>query len=146
MNDYITDPEAMKINKIDLIELKKIGVPPRDAILELNKFCQKYFGKDKVILGGNNIKLDISFLKIFYNLHNFNYSDIFSHKTIDIGSILYFLSLQEKINKELVSFNKFIKFYDIDKETRHTALGDAEITAAAFTMLLKLKWFFNNLW
>lgn len=139
-SEYKTDPEAMKINGLDLVSLQENGISEQMAIKEIERFCNEYFFNERVILAGQNISFDETFLKKLYRDNHCNYEKRFSHKKIDTVSILKFLYLQGKINEKMQSFDEALKQLDIEvnKEVRHTALGDAIMTAKLFTALLKL--------
>lgn len=137
-DNYQYDEEAMKINHINLDELREYGISELEAIHSINNFCNEYFNQHPVILAGHNIKFDIAFLKKLYLKYQIPFENYFSHKTIDTVSILKFLCIQGKIPKELESMNKMLEYYGIKVKKRHTALGDAELTAKLFTKLLEL--------
>lgn len=139
-DNYDFDPISMEINGIDLDFLKLIGVTEEQAIQILEEFSKKHFQNKKVFLGGQNIGFDISFLKKLYSRNNKDFEKKFNHKTIDTVTILYFLYLQGIINENLVSFNEFIKEYNIPVlGKRHSALSDAKTTAYLFNQTLELK-------
>ena len=139
--EYKTDPEAMKVNGLDLLTLQKNGISELMAIEEIEKFCDLYFSHDRVVLAGQNISFDEAFLKKLYRDHHYNYGKRFSHKKIDTVAILKFLYLQGKISEEMQSFEEALKQLgiEVNKEIRHTALGDAILTATLFTSLITIE-------
>lgn len=133
---YEYEEEGMRINGIDLDELRKKGISEIEAIQEINQFCTKHFDTERVILAGHNIKFDISFLKQLYFKNHVEFDTRFHHKTIDTVSIIKFLKLQGKLETE--SFDTLLETYHININRRHTALDDAQATAMLFQQLLQI--------
>ncbi|MGV3539740.1 MAG: exonuclease domain-containing protein [Rufibacter sp.] len=131
------NPEALKINKIDLEFHKSISLSPRDALYEINIFLNKYFPlEEKITLCGHNIFFDLSFLKTFWKKNNHDFSKRFSHRYIDTSSILHFLYLTGKVNSKIISSQAAFDFFKIKIQNRHSALGDVIATAELFNKLI----------
>lgn len=131
--EYNVTEIALKINKIDLEKLKKIGISKIEIKENILKFIKKNFDEEKIILAGQNVNFDISFLKKLFSLEEF--SQIFSYRSVDIASILKYISLKKNI--DISSLDEAMKYYGIKTEKRHTALEDAKIAAEIFTKLLE---------
>lgn len=132
-------PQAISINKIDLLTFLNYAVEPREAIIQLKEFIIYNF-KDElpVTLAGHNTNFDINFIRYFLEENNINFSDYFSHRFIDTASILKYLYYSGKINEDISSSDKAFSYFNINIDNRHSALGDAEGTAKLFTQLLKI--------
>lgn len=129
---YNVTPKAMEINKINLDELRENGLEKSQIKKEIIKIVKKNF-EDKAILAGHNISFDISFLKNIFTKDEF--AELFSYRTIDTASIMKYLSIKKNII--LNSLDDAIKYYNLKIEKRHSALGDALVTARLFNKLLE---------
>lgn len=129
---YIVDESAMLINGINLSELKEKGKSKSSIKQELVFFIKEHFKNEKVYLGGHNVSFDIAFMKQLFTLDEFN--SLFSYKNIDTMSILKFLSLKGVCDSN--SLDEAIEYFGVENIARHSALGDAIITAKLFTILL----------
>lgn len=136
--NYCVNKSSMLINQIDLQELQKKGISEKQALQELEMFCEKHFGEERIILGGHNISFDIDFLRVYYKKFKLNFEKRYSHKKIDTVTILYFLYLNGIIQEQYLSLDKFIKKYNIESNERHTALADAKISTKIFNQSLEL--------
>ena len=139
----IVTPEAINVNKINITTLCYEGNPPFLAIDYFYDFVKKYFPKDKVILGGHNVNFDVGFLKRLWSLGVISepfYDEIFSHRIIDTCSILRFLILSGRISLENASLTDACKYFGIAvyEEERHTAIGDARLTAQLLIKMMEL--------
>lgn len=130
--NYNVTAQAMEINKINLDELKKKGLEKSEIKKEITNLVKNNF-KEKAILAGHNINFDISFLKKIFEEKEF--SEIFSYRSIDTASIIKYLSIKKGL--DLNSLDDAIKYYNLKVNERHTALGDAIVTAELFNKLLE---------
>jgi DNA polymerase-3 subunit epsilon len=128
------EPEAMKINKLDVNRIKAEGVSPIRAAQTFNAFLERNFGVvdkyNKIGLVGQNIGFDIGFLKRLYRqarIPHF-YEQRFSHRTLDTAGIMRFLYLAGKIPFKDASLDSAIRHFNIKVNGRHSALGDAIAT------------------
>ncbi|MGL4653851.1 3'-5' exonuclease [Cetobacterium sp.] len=131
-DEYNVTPEAMRVNNINLEDLRKKGNEKSEIKKEIIKIIKENFN-EKAILAGHNISFDISFLKQIFNEKEF--LEIFSYRSIDTASILKYISIKK--NLSLNSLDDAIKYYNLKIEKRHTALDDAVVTAEIFTKLLE---------
>ena len=130
--NYNVTTQAMEINKINLDELKKKGLEKSEIKKEIINLVKNNF-KEKAILVGHNINFDISFFKKIFEEKEF--LEIFSYRSIDTASIIKYLSIKKGL--DLNSLDDAIKYYNLKVNERHTALGDAIITAELFNKLLE---------
>ena len=102
INDGIlnTTPKALEINGINIIEHSQVALNSKSAMLEIKNYLDENFGLDeKITLCGHNILFDVSFFKNFWNKNQGDYNQRFSHRYVDTASILFFLSIVDKLPK-----------------------------------------------
>jgi DNA polymerase-3 subunit epsilon len=144
INDGILNAteQSLSINKINLIDHRKIALKSEDALKKLKDFLFANFGfitKDRIILAGHNVNFDISFLKKFFIQNKERFDNYFSYRNVNTPSILYYLYFLGKIQEPSVSLDKALELFNIKIEDRHTALADALATAKLFNKLLEIK-------
>jgi DNA polymerase-3 subunit epsilon len=137
---YQVCARAMEINKIDLVELNKNGIPPEDAYEEIIDFCKFYFPEDELVtLGGHNTSFDLSFLKKLFEDSGGDVQDVFNCRIkIDTGSILKFLSHARVLPDVEYSLSKACKMFGIVNPHIHSAVNDAMTTAKVYNKLLDI--------
>jgi DNA polymerase-3 subunit epsilon len=137
----VAEPEALRINRIDLKDLTTYGLVPRAAVEQFEKFLNRSFDpQEEVVLAGHNISFDIAFLKRLYRLAGCDYPKRFSHRTFDTASVLRYLNLGSVIHTTDVSSNTAFAYFNVSpsEEKRHSALADALATAHLITGLVRL--------
>lgn len=131
--------QALEINNIDIKEHSRIALTSENAISEIKDYLNQNFGFDeKIILCGHNILFDINFFKNFWNKNEGNFNNRFSHRYVDTSSILFFLSILNKIPENSNSSQNAFNFFSISIDKRHSALGDVLGTAELFNRLIEL--------
>lgn len=141
INDGILNvsPQALEINKINIAKHSKNALKSEFAVLEIESFLNENFNNDeKIILCGHNIIFDINFFKAFWTKNGRNYNQRFSHRYIDTASLLFYLSIANKIPSELTSSDKAFDYFKISVNKRHSALGDVIATAELFNKLVHI--------
>ncbi len=134
---YVTDPEAMKINKIDINRHHIQADDSKQCLLEINETLRFYMTEQKLeswIVIGHGVSFDINFLKRTETKvgldKNCLVSALFNRRVIDTQSnammfdMMHFLP--KNINCSLVSQAAWVGCQDIDSK-KHTALGDCEL-------------------
>lgn len=136
---YSCVQQALDVNKINLDELRKNGVSEINVIKGLEEFCDKNFGKNKVTIAGHNTAFDVAFIRSLYKRNKAKYYLKFNYRILDTACILKFMYMQGKFDSDISTTDKAFEYFNIkiDKDKRHTALGDALATAELFTLLLK---------
>lgn len=133
-DEYVVTSEAMGINNIDISLLSVTGWPMPTVALNIKKFIDKNFGKDRIIIGGHNVHFDMDFLKV-NELDDFNYS----HRYINTASILQYLSItgleRTSNGSDLAALENALDHFNITEHQSHNALDDAINTAKLFTKL-----------
>jgi DNA polymerase-3 subunit epsilon len=141
INDGILNvtSKALEINKINIIEHSRIALKSENAISKIKDFLNVNFGFDeKIVLCGHNILFDINFFKNFWNKNEGNYNTRFSHRYVDTASILFFLSITNKLPENSNSSQNAFDLFGISINKRHSALGDVLGTAELFNRLIEL--------
>jgi DNA polymerase-3 subunit epsilon len=135
-----TEPEAMLVNRIDLIEHKKRSISPRAATQLLGGFLDRNFQSETITLAGHNVSFDVGFLKRLYRLAGEEYPTRFSHRFIDTASIVAFLDISGLISLEKPSLDNALKTFGIayQPQSRHTALGDVLVTCKLLNSMKRL--------
>ena len=85
------------------------------------------------ILVGHNINFDISFIN---QILKKKFNDSLRNKSIDTFNLYHRISKGERITKNQSSLDGLCKTFNIPASDRHTALGDAYITAILFLKFL----------
>lgn len=139
-HEFMTiSPEAIAVNKINLLEHLEKAIYPVDAAKAMLDFCSRHLSSPPPwVIGGHNIYFDLGFLRPFLKSQNYEWHEYFSHRAVDTSSILRFLFLSGILEEEIVSSNQAFEHFNIKVEGRHTALGDALATAELFNKLLTL--------
>lgn len=135
---YNVTKEALEVNKIDLEDLKLIGISEKDCINQINDFVNRNFS-NKAILSGHNISFDIAFVKNMYRRNNMDFGRYFSHRSIDTSTLLRTLYYADILKSDISSSDKAFSHYNIKFEDnkRHSALGDAVATAMLYNKIIE---------
>jgi len=136
-------PEAMRINKIDILKISHEGVSAWDAVTRFRRYTMDHFmPTSKANLGGHNIHFDVSFLKRLWSfgVTELYYDACFSHRIIDTASIIRFLMMSGRIELTSAGLTDACKYFGvtIPEGERHTALGDARATANLLIKMMEL--------
>lgn len=138
----LLDPQAMEVNGIDLATHSENSFTVTEAVGIIANFLGKHFpGKGKIRLAGHNVDFDISFLKRLWRLASANAPEWpFDYRTLDTASLGYaeILGDPDRPN-DTPSLDKMLHKYGItiEKQDRHTALGDAKATAHLIAAMLE---------
>ena len=131
--------KAMKINRIDLEDVKK-GFKPLAAVQKIKKSLDQYFGYNRqpIMLVGHNINFDIAFIKRLYWFAKQDYYIDFRNRALDTASILEFMLISGKIEGSRATADVLFEATNtkIEEIDRHTAKGDAIATAKAIEALI----------
>jgi DNA polymerase III epsilon subunit-like protein len=134
-------PDALRINQIDLGWLREHGVPPAQAVATLEAFVRRNFDLPdpgaRVTIVGHNLSFDVPFLKRLYQRAGASYAATFSHRIIDTASILGFLILAGLLPLSGASSEEALEYFGISVPARHTGLGDAVATAELLDKLIE---------
>jgi DNA polymerase III epsilon subunit-like protein len=138
---YYIYPEALEINKIDIIKHHQTSVELIDARRKLLDFLNKNKGQFSLIPIGHNIQFDIKFIKKSGLLTDKEYNSYISCNPLDTISIAQFLKLTGKLHQKqslsLVNLCSNCKLKR-DEKLEHSSEYDIKMT-------VKLLKFFKNM-
>ena len=136
-DNYNSQTEAMKINKIDLEQHNLYAIPPEKACNQINTFLQKN-SITKTPLVGHNIHFDKGFLNALFQQGNTK--PLFHHESEDTMKIWRTLQKQNLIPDHLrATLGQLATHFNIDYTKAHDALADCHITAKVYHELLKFQ-------
>jgi DNA polymerase III epsilon subunit-like protein len=134
--NYNVDPEALKINKINLEEHNQIAVEPKIACRQINNFIGKN-KLNKTIVLGHNVNFDRGFVRELFHQENL----IPKLHTSQIDTMHLWNNLKKRgivPGKMQSNLQTLADFFKIDRTKSHDALADCNITAKVYQNLLKI--------
>ncbi|MDI3234190.1 3'-5' exonuclease [Exiguobacterium antarcticum] len=138
--EYRTTERALEINGIDIKEHDASAMPAAEAIDDMLDFIDHHRQpNERVMLLGQNTIFDKGFLETSVEQAGCmkRYRSLVSHRYIDLMSITAFLNLTGHIRTEGLGLDAVIASLNIEKEQRHSALGDARMTLKALVDMYK---------
>jgi DNA polymerase-3 subunit epsilon len=135
---YKIEPEAMKINGLDLETINKIGKPKGLlTAMEVANFLKLNF-KSKPTLVGHNITFDKYFVREFFLSVNLDMDDFISYRLLDTASLARGLKIAKKLHVDKVSLKELSSYFGIENEKEHDALSDCVATVKVYEKLIEL--------
>ncbi|MBT6690624.1 3'-5' exonuclease [archaeon] len=136
-NNYNSQSEAMKVNKIDLEQHTLKAVHPPRACGQINSFIQKNAIQTTPIVG-HCIHFDKGFLSALFQQGETN--SLLHTESEDTMSIWKNLQRQNLIPSHLrATLGTLATHFDIDYTKAHDALADCHITAKIYHKMLTLQ-------
>ncbi len=133
---YNSQPEAMKVNKINLKEHTSYAISSEKACSQINKFVKKNSCQETLIVG-HNIGFDERFLSALFAQTKVGYP--FYNLREDTMKIWRTLQKQKLVPSHLrANLNSIATHFDIDYTKAHDALADCRITAQVYYEMLKV--------
>lgn len=135
---YIITPEALKINKINIIEHYNNSISKNVCVEKITDFLLKNtkYKSEKLYTVGHNVHFDNFLLKSHFL--NSSYSDFFFHHSLDVASIALLLKIVGRLPKDLnISLTNLAKYYKIDTSNAHESKADVLITIAVLKCITK---------
>lgn len=143
-------PEAMAVNKIDLMLHREKALPPIQVLREIEDFIRKVRNMtvsesapegEKLYIAGHNVHFDLAFLRRLVNLAHPTNPDLprwLGGRTIDTHTLLWAQHARGDLPSAATSSDGAFRHFKIDVEAheRHTALGDAKATRRLLERLL----------
>jgi hypothetical protein len=127
---YHVQPQAMSVNKIDLVEHHKISEYKQTAGQKLYRFLKNWSkdGANKLVPFGQGVKGDLP--KIYAQLlGRLTWEQFCSYRTLDCGVVARFYQMQGKIPMELsCGLESLVDYFcpDVISETK-SGLHDAQV-------------------
>lgn len=137
LEEYNTTEIALKINQLNIEELKEQGTTIDATVSNFTDFIKRNFA-EKPVLVGHNIAFDKYFIRELFMSNQLNMDDFISHRMIDTMSILWGLHLAGKIPIEACSSSGAFKYFGVTQRKYHDALDDALMTVELFEKLIQL--------
>lgn len=151
---YVKEPvlhltiEAMRVNRIDLLDPAHEWLPLESATIPLRKFAMKHFrGRETFLpIAAHNADFDVRFFSRLWGMAH-NAKPPFDRRAICTMQLLKACVAAGLVDEERLgakytlqsAINYFgIKLEDGTTEQRHDCLGDAMLAARLMTRLLKL--------
>lgn len=127
---YVLLPEAMEINKIDIVAHDKEAKLESICADQLKTFLKKHImlnNNEKLVLGGHNVYFDVMFIEEHLL---FDFNDLFSRHRLDTGTLGLLLKLIGKFPQdEKISLENLAKCFGIKFENfAHDARSDTKVT------------------
>ncbi len=124
-------PEAMKVNKLSLEELRDRGIAPAEAMARFEAWLQGLGGEKKLIFVGFNVPFDWMFVADYF--HRYLGRNPFGYSPLDIKAV--YMGLRG-VTWEESSLGYAIRRYLGNQPLTHHALEDAELQADIFEAML----------
>ncbi len=128
---YHVYPEALTVNKIDLIKHHATAIDLFTARTKLFSFLDAYKHMFTLIPIGHNIQFDIRFIKNNGLMTGDEYSRYISPNAIDTISIAQFMKVSGKLPlRQSISLSNLCTYYNLgdDNVLQHTANYDTHMT------------------
>ncbi len=126
-------PKALEVNGIDLELHHAYSVPRAHAAKQIQDFCRPM---GRAIITGHNVQFDIGFVRRLFTPEALRAT--FSHRALDTLQLLMFLGHAGLIPDGIGKLDQAMSHFGLTmpEGKRHTALGDALVTAELYTRLL----------
>lgn len=138
---YHTTERALEINGIDIEAHDVAATPAVEAISDLLDFLNHHrLPEERIVLFGQNTIFDKQFIEAAVKQfgHEKRYRSLVSHRYIDLMSITAFLNLSGHIKTDNLGLDALITSLGVEREQRHSALGDARMTFNALISMYKI--------
>lgn len=125
--------KAMEVNRIDLDVHLAYSVPRAEATRLVRDWCRP---RGRVVLAGHNVGFDVSFIRRLFAPDVLR--KLVSHRMVDTMQILAYLGDAGVIPPGIGKLDQAMSHFGLTmpEGKRHTALGDALVTAELYTRLL----------
>lgn len=139
----VTTPYAMGINGLDLGDISREGLRPKEALEKVREYCKAIEEPrpdtilKKPIPVGHNVGFDIGFLNRLVSVSGDDGTLPFHYRTIDVPSILITMYLAGILPKDISSSQKALEYFGMKRGKVHNALHDAECTGKVYLEILK---------
>lgn len=128
------DPKAMAVNQIDLDLHCAYSVSRAEAAELIRSFCAPM---GRPWIAGHNVFFDVGFIRRLFTPEALRAT--FSHRMLDTMQVLGFLGHAGLIPENIAKLDQAMTHFGLTmpEGKRHTALGDALVTAELYSRLLQ---------
>lgn len=133
----VTTPYAMGINGLDLVDINREGLEPKEALNKVREYCKSWGKLNPPSPVGHNVGFDIGFLNRLVSVSSDAGTLPFHYRTIDVPSILTTMYLAGMLPKDISSSQKALEYFGMERGKVHNALHDAECTGRVYLEILK---------
>lgn len=137
---YHVFPDAMRVNKIDIVNHHESALSLDNARRILLEFLNKHKGAFTMIPVGHNIQFDIGFLKGSGLMTGEEIRKYFSFGMIDTMVVSQFMKLCGKIPKrQRISLTSLSEYYNLDRrqDLEHSAEYDVSMTVDVLKKMVR---------
>ena len=135
--NYNINPQALKVNGINIEEHDLHAISPNKACAKINNFLSKN-SLQEIPIVGHNIGFDKGFLSALFAQSD--KTPLFHHQSEDTMQIWRNLQKQNIIPPQLrANLGTLANHFQINYEKAHDALADCKITAQVYHKMLKLR-------
>jgi ribonuclease T len=130
------DPNAMKVNRLDLARLAREGLPMRTALERLSAFVvQHRQGTSEAVFVGHNAPFDWSFVSYAY--HAEGLENPFGYKALDTKALAMGVLGVHWLDTSKESLERLLALPPLDGQLVHRADYDARYQADILVALLR---------
>lgn len=128
---YVVDPEAMKVNKIDLIKHHEVAKPYKECAFQFVEFLKRNIkGNETLSLIGHSFETDVDFIKAKFGFSKPLWETWISRSSIDTkksAELLKFAGLMPR--DQGGSLTGLCKYFGIEgTEGAHNCIQDVQLT------------------
>lgn len=125
---YIISPEALQINRINIVEHDKVAISLKEASEAFRSFISRHAISTKLIPLGHNVSIDVKFAK-HHLMQPEEWNKYFSFRKLDTHSIGLFLSMSGFLPKfDSYSLKTMAEFFGLSIDGLHDAKYDVKTT------------------
>lgn len=139
--NFEVDEEAMKVNRINLEQVRLNGYSPSSSVDIIEEAFKKEFGENfkPCVIAAQNAGFDKSFVQRLYKLAGRDFEEHFQRRVLDVPGIMYWLMLMGDIKPQYPNFNNFLNETSVflSPAMAHTAKADAVALAEGLDNLYR---------
>jgi DNA polymerase III epsilon subunit-like protein len=127
---YRVDPEALEVNKINLVELSKRAMTYKEGGTTLYEYLREFSeeGKLKLIPVGKQVDGDIARIQQ-YLVKKQTWEQFVSYRHLDVSAVFLLMQNLRIFPEDASGSLKYLlDFYGLDSDKQHDALADAIYT------------------
>jgi DNA polymerase III epsilon subunit-like protein len=126
------DPQAMAVNRLSLSRLRREGVPPHQAMEDLQGWLSKAAPGQQPVFVAFNAPFDWMFVNDYF--HRFLSQNPFGHTALDMKALFMGLA---SADWQATSMSDVARHYGVALRLSHHALRDAQDQASLFRRMME---------